>query len=236
MYDVDKKILVKIGLSNAESIIYLSALRKGQVTVRDLSKDTGLHRTNIYDVLEKLKEKGLITYFKEGKTTYFHASDPDNLYDFLKEKQDFLDSLMPVLIENSKVNVKEVSVDVFKGKEGMKTSFRRMLKIGKPMCGFGIRGQLREKLPVFAEQWIRDMKKKKAVYRCIYTERNPPSYYTKIKYLPEKYSGPVATYIYGDEININIWEPFLLAIVIKSKEVAKVYKTHFGLLWEIAKD
>jgi sugar-specific transcriptional regulator TrmB len=231
-----REILEEIGISKAESIIFITTLRKKNVTVRELSKETGIHRTNIYDVLEKLKEKGLISYFKEGNTTYYNASDPEKLFDFINEKRNFLEKIMPKLIEFSNDKSNDVIVEVYKGKEGMKTAFKKMLKLNKPMYGFGIKGQLREHLPIFAEQWIKEMKRKKSVYRCIYTSRDPPKYYTKIRYLPEKYNGPVATFIYGDEININIWNPVLIAIVIKSKEVADVYKMHFDLLWKIAKD
>ena len=56
----------------------------------------------------------------------------------------------------------------------------------------------------------------------------PPSYFTKIKYVSKELSGPVATFIYGDKININIWDPNLVAIVIKSKLVASMYKPDFA--------
>ena len=111
-----------------------------------------------------------------------------------------------------------------------------MIREGKPLYGFGIKGQLREKLPVFAEQWLRDVKNKKIPYYGIYTKRgNLPSYYTQVKFVSEELSSPVATFIYGDKININIWDPTLVCIVIKSKLVAEMYKKHFDLLWKIAK-
>ena len=54
---MDKETLTKIGLSKQESAIYLVLLKLNLATVRDISKESGLHRTNIYDTLEKLKEK-----------------------------------------------------------------------------------------------------------------------------------------------------------------------------------
>jgi hypothetical protein len=117
----------------------------------------------------------------------------------------------------------------------MKSAFRDMVKEAKPIYGFGIKGQLREKLPVFAEQWIRDLRNKKIEYYGIYTKRYPPSYYTELRYVSEELSGPVATFIYGDKININIWDPNLVAIIIRSDLVAQMYKKHFNLLWKIAK-
>jgi len=231
---MNKKQLVKLGLTESESTIYHSVLKLGVCTVRDISKNSGFHRTNIYDVLEQLKEKGLITFFKEGKSTKYRVTDPNNLYEFLREKKELLDKIFPDIEKLHKGSAEEIQVEVYKGEEGMKSAFRDMIREGKAMYAFGVKGQLREKLPVFAKQWLRDAKNKKIALYGIYTEKNPPSYYTKIKHVSKELSGPVATFIYGDKININIWEPDLVAITIKSKLVAQMYKKHFDLLWKIA--
>ncbi len=231
---MNKEQLTELGLTETESIIYYSVLKLGTCTVKDISKECGFHRTNIYDILEQLKEKGLVTFFKEGKTMKYRASDPHNLYSLLREKQEVLDNIFPEIKKLHKRTAEAIEVEVYKGDEGMKASFRDMLKEGKPLYAFGVKGQLREKLPVFAQQWLRDAKNKKLPYYAIYTE-NPPPYYTDVRYVSQELSGPVATFIYGDKININIWEPTLTAIVIKSKLVAQMYKKHFDLLWKIAK-
>jgi len=229
-------ILTDLGLTEAESKIYFAVLKLKTCTVRDITKECGFHRTNIYDILEQLREKGLISIHKEGKTTRYSASDPNNLYELLREKKELLDSIFPSLEKFYKSSSDEIKVEVFKGDEGMKSAWRDMIREGKPLYGFGIKGQLREKLPVFAEQWLRDVKNKKIPYYGIYTKRgNLPSYYTQVKFVSEELSSPVATFIYGDKININIWDPTLVCIVIKSKLVAEMYKKHFDLLWKIAK-
>jgi len=230
------KELTKLGLTETEALIYYTVLKLHVCTVRDIAKESGFHRTNIYDILEQLKEKGLIAYFKEGKTTKYKASDPQNFYALLHEKQEILDKIFPDLKKLQEKTKEGVEVEVYKGKEGMKSAWRDMIKEGKTLYGFGVKGQFRENLPFFAEQWIRDIKNKRVKYYGIYTERdNPPSYYTEIRYVSKELSGPVATFIYGDKININIWDPNLIAIVIKSKLIATMYKKHFDLLWKIAK-
>lgn len=233
---MDIKELSNLGLTESEIIIYKAVLKLNNCTVKELSKECGFHRTNIYDILDQLKEKGLITSSKEGKTMRYFASDPQNLYELLREKKEILDQVFPELEKLYNIKSDEIQVEVYKGVEGMKSAWRDMIKENKPLYGFGIKGQLREKLPVFAEQWLRDVKKKKIQYYGIYTHRGiNPSYFTEIKYVSEELSSPVATFIYGDKININIWDPSLIAIVIKSKLVASMYKKHFDLLWKIAK-
>lgn len=230
-----EKELQEFGLTKSEAIVYQSLLKLGLCTVRDISKHSGFHRTNIYDILEQLREKGLVTTISEGKTMKYKISDPSNLYNLLEEKKELLDKIFPLIKELYHASAEKIQVEVYKGKEGMKSAFKDMVRVGEPMYAFGVKGQLREKMPVFAEQWLRDVKNKKIKYYAVYTKRVPPSYYTDIRYVSEELNGPVATFIYGDKININIWEPDLIAIVIKSKLVADMYRKHFNLLWKTAK-
>ena len=87
---MEKNILLEVGLTEAETKIYLAVLKLKTCTVRDITKECGFHRTNIYDILEQLRERGLITIFKEGKTTKYNATNPNNLYELLREKKAIL--------------------------------------------------------------------------------------------------------------------------------------------------
>jgi len=233
---MDTKKLVELGLTRAEAQIYYTILKLKTCTVKQIAKESGFHRTNIYDILEQLKERGLIAYFQEGKVAKYSPLDPNNLYEFLREKKELLDTIFPDLKSLYINSAENIQVEILKGTEGMKAAWRDMIKDKKPLYGFGVKGQLREKLPIFAEQFLRDLKQFKIPYYGIYTQRkNNPDYFTEIRYVSEELSGPVATFIYGDKVNINIWEPSLVSIKVKSKLVAEMYKKHFELLWKIAK-
>ena len=236
---MDTKNLKELGLTDSESKIYSSILKLGTCTVKNISKECGFHRTNIYDILEQLKEKGLVSYFKEGKTTKYKASDPRNLYAYLEEKKELLDSIFPEIEKLHSQSSEEIQVEVHKGAEGMKNVFRDILKEGKegkPFYAFGVKGQFREQIPVYAKQWMRDAKRINLKYYGIYTDRKKALDWGEIRFVSPELSSPVATFIYGDKININIWEPSMVAITIKSKLVAQMYKQHFDLLWKIAKE
>ena len=76
---MDKEILKQIGLLDAEIEIYLAVLRLGSTSVTALYKETAIHRTHIYDLLEKLKEKGLVSEFLQSGVKYFQATPPRKL-------------------------------------------------------------------------------------------------------------------------------------------------------------
>ena len=228
--------LTAIGLSENESKIYTTLLKLGFATVVQIAKESGFHRSNIYDIIEKLREKGLITVQKEGKTTKYKTSDLENLYSFIQEKQVALDNLMPNLKSLEKQTPEEIDVELFKGEKGMRFALRDIIRERKDTYTFTAKGQLRKNLPDFAEQFMRDQKRFKIKYFGLYTSaKNLPAYFTEIKIIPKELGNPVATNIYGDKVLITIWEPSMIAILIKSKFVAESYKKHFDLIWKIAK-
>ena len=62
------KKLQEFGLSKNESKIYLALIEFGEITVKEMSKITGIHRSNIYESLQKMAENGLVNaVMKEGK-------------------------------------------------------------------------------------------------------------------------------------------------------------------------
>ena len=92
---MDKKILERAGLSKGEIEVYLTLLKLGSSLVSKVAQETGLHRTNIYDTLEKLKEKGLVSYVIRENRKHFSASNPEKLLDYIKEREKEVVSVIP---------------------------------------------------------------------------------------------------------------------------------------------
>ena len=233
----DEKSLEKIGLTEAESVVYMSLLKFGLSTVKEISTRCRYQRSNLYDILEQLQAKGLVSSHIENNTKYYASIDPESLVSYLKEKEDYLNSILGQLHELQKTALIDTTVEVYKGENGMKSLFRDILKVGKTLYGINVCGQLREhNSQEFVEFFVREMKRKKMKYYPIYTSRDfDPPYCTEIRYLSEEHRTPVVTFIYGDNVCINIWEPTLIAIIIRSADVAKTYKKHFDMIWALAK-
>ena len=90
---MDLKNLKEIGLSQGEIRVYTATLELGISTLNKIQEKTGIERRNIYDILNKLIEKGLVTYtIEKGKKTY-QCSHPNKVLEEIKKKQDSLISL-----------------------------------------------------------------------------------------------------------------------------------------------
>lgn len=234
---INPEKLREIGLSDSEAKTYLTLLKLGEATVAEISQSSGLHRTNIYDSLEKLKEKGLVSYLSKENKQFFRAADPENILNYLKERESSISKLIPELKEvQSKIDEK-VIVEVFKGEQGLKSALKDILSKKEEVVGYSIAGQLRKYLPEFAKYYFREQDKHKIIHRFIYTSgtRQPPSRFYQIKFLPKEFSSTTINLSYDDKILNLIFQPEMVAIRIKSKHIAEDFKKHFELLWKTAK-
>ena len=59
--DMDITVLFEAGLTVNEAKVYIALLERGSSAVNDITKASGVHRVNVYDVIERLQTKGLIS-------------------------------------------------------------------------------------------------------------------------------------------------------------------------------
>ncbi|MBR9691876.1 hypothetical protein GOV06_03745 [Candidatus Woesearchaeota archaeon] len=232
--------LEKLGLQEAGIKIYLALLKKGLSTATQMSQYTGLNRSHIYDKLDILLEKGLISFVIKNNVKYFKASDPEKILDYIKEMQANIQNIIPELNKLKDIPKPKTIVELYQGKEGMKTVLKDVIRERKDYSVFGEEGQFQEILPVYIHQFLRDVKYNKMKERLlskeekrgkiVLTEEN-----TEIRHLPDKFFSPITMVVYGDKIAIFIWAEPQFVVLIKDDSVAKAFNSYFNVLWEIAK-
>ncbi|MDD4333280.1 MAG: helix-turn-helix domain-containing protein [Patescibacteria group bacterium] len=85
---MDLIILKKLGLQDKEIKIYLKLLESGAISVRELAQISGLNRGTTYDILKRLQESGLVSYYHQKTKQKFIAEDPEKLLKLVKNKED----------------------------------------------------------------------------------------------------------------------------------------------------
>ncbi len=233
-----EKALESIGFSQGEINVYVALLKLGSVPVNKIKQETKIHRTAIYDFLEKLKNKGLVSCVSQNKINHYSAAQPNKLLDFIKEKEDTIKKIVPGLEKLLKREEKEICVEVYKEKEGLKASLTDIIKVGKDVVGFGIdETRYKEMFPHLMEQYFKMEEKMGIKERLLASERAKFIYKKKAaeyRFIPEEFFNPTPTLVYGDKVVITIWDP-LTIIVIKNRELSDGYKKYFELLWKQAK-
>lgn len=90
-------ILEEIGLSKREKDTYIALLELGQSHANEIVAKSNIPYSKIYEVLERLIKKGLVNSVVVDNRRQYSASDPNILMDYLKEKENKLNSILPKL-------------------------------------------------------------------------------------------------------------------------------------------
>lgn len=237
---MDTAALEKLGLQEAEIKVYIALLRNGLSTATQIAQYTKLNRSHIYDTLEGLLQKGLISFVIKNNVKYFKASDPEKIIDYINEIQKNIQNIIPDLNKIKSIPKPKTVVELYQGKEGMKTILKDIIREKKNYLVFGEEGQFQETLPIFIKQFIRDVKHYNIKERVLSKEEKRGKILladknTQIKYLSDRFFSPVSTVVYGDKTAIFIWSSMLFVILIKDKGVAAAFSSYFNVLWQIAK-
>ncbi|MDD5022890.1 MAG: helix-turn-helix domain-containing protein [Candidatus ainarchaeum sp.] len=130
------EVLRKVGLSDGEIKLYDALLELGESTRTKIAKKSGISPSKVYDVANRLLEKGIISYVKKDGIIHFSAADPERLKDFidkkskeLEEEKKLIDKLIPSLLLKYQKTKEEVDVEVFYGWEGMRTVFEQKSRV-----------------------------------------------------------------------------------------------------------
>jgi len=233
------EVLKEAGLTNNEALVYKALLEIGPSLAGQISRKTGLHRRTVYDITEMLIKKGLIGYILKNNRRLFEASSPERFLDILKEKENSINDLLPEMMNIYGKTKEKQETNFYKGKQGLKTVLEDQLEEGTEEILILGASPIAYKILEYYFKWF-DLKRKKRKIKTkiIFNKTNKQIKvpFSEIKFLPQKYSSPLAVNVYRDKVAIILWsEENPIAIVIKNKEISEGYKKYFELMWRIAK-
>jgi sugar-specific transcriptional regulator TrmB len=232
------EILKESGLTNNEALVYQALLKLGPSFAGQISRKTGLHRRTVYDVTEMLIKKGLIGYILQNNKKLFQASSPEKFIDILKEKENSINEALPEMMDLFKATKEKEETLFYKGKSGLRTVFEDQIQTKKEIKIIGASHLAYEILQFYFKWFDKKRVKNKIKTKIIFNKTNKKIKIplSEIRFLPQKYTSPLAINVYGDKVAIILWsKENPLAIVIKNKEISIGYKKYFELMWNIAK-
>jgi len=239
-------MLEQFGITQTEEKVYLALLRTGKVPAADLIKKTQLHRTTVYDVLDRLIEKGLVSFIIQNKIKNYAPVNPSKFLDIASEEKkqaEEKEKLAKEIAEKMKAIKQEEKMcpiaQIFVGLAGIKTVMNDIIETKEDFIEFGVEwrfGDVKD-LKLYTDKWADQREKYKIHAKMICTEgaSTPVFHMNELKYVPKEYQSPATTMVYGDKIAIFLREEPLLIILIESKKLAQSYKNYFSLLWKLAK-
>jgi len=235
-----KEYIKKTGLTENEAKVYITLLEFGPNPAGAISRKSGLHRRVIYDTTEMLIKKGMIGYIQKNNKKLFQASNPNRILEMIKEKEESIKDILPYMLSFYNKTKEKEETNFYKGKNGLKTVFEDQIEEGKEILILGA-SPLAYEIMEFYFHWfdkkrVVDKIKTRIIFNKLKKEKIKKIPLSEVRYLPEKYSSPLAVNIYGDKVAIILWsKENPLAIVIKQKEIAEGYKKYFELMWKSAR-
>jgi len=238
MMDTEK--LQKLGLNLSEAKVYLTLLGLGNAQAGEISKKSQINRTTVYDSIERLIERGLVTYVISANKKIFRPVKPAVLLEKIKETEKIAAELLPELETLYKKLKEKEESEIYRGRRGIKSVLWDVLKY-KQYVAFGSSGKF---LEIMKHDFLIFQKRKKELKikaKIILNESSRKSEsvqkaYSLFRFIPDEYSAPITTFIYDNKIAVIIWSETPVATVISSKDVAKSYRSYFELLWKQSKD
>jgi len=233
---MNKELLKQLGFLEAEIEVYMALLKLGPSMVSKIHQEIGLHRTHIYDLLEKLREKGLVSTFIQSGKKHFQASPPSNILSYIEEKKEAVKDFLPELEDLMKLPKEETKIELFKGKNGLKTLLQDVIKTGKDYFVMGSIKKFEDIIQFAFPHFLKKIEKLKIKERIICDKKEKV---LKIKtgeyrYLSGDYLFPSSFWVYGNKVIIFIWHLPYFAILINNKDVAKTYRNYFEFFWKLA--
>lgn len=239
--------LKEVGLSPSEIKVYLYLLNKKVSYAGKISADTHLNRTNVYESLQRLLQKGLITITERNKVKWYEVQSPDHLLSLIDSREQTIHELnnrvtkiIPSLKKLENKNTDETHVTTYVGIQGVRMLFEEILAEEKEIFILAAELQFKKKLGHYFELWHRKRIQQKTPQYSIFPEhfRNKLKKRALLKYrfVDSQFTNPATTIICGNKCAFIHWEDNPVAIRIQNAGVVKSQKNHFQLIWKNAKE
>jgi sugar-specific transcriptional regulator TrmB len=246
--------LKELDLSEGQIKVYSAVLELGIGSLNSIQEKTGIERRNIYDILNKLIERGLISYtLEKGKRTY-QSTNPSKIEEEVKRKMAALKELekqLPSLHSSFNSTKPDTRAEVFRGNESIKSLLKDVLDYTESFWiggnGFEQYKAVPENLQIWFEHWMRERAEKKHIMHDLVShgsylkglEPNKKSKHKKEHYeykeLPEGMYTPMVIVIFGNKVAQIIWGEQSFAFVLESDKIKKSYMKYFDYFWKNTK-
>ncbi len=252
-----KEALLAFGFSEKEICVFFALLKHGSSRITDLAKDTGLPRTTLYPIINRLLAHELVSRIKIRKHFEYECSDLDALARMLDEHVKELKEEIPLL--QSLLNEERVrshySIELHTTKTGFRAAYKMILDLPSGERAYFIEGtgSARQKLSHLHTEtivaWQSAFKKKGVILEAVCSQTTIKLIQATNPEVKRAHTGRlVIGYILPDDAlnfdtDIFCFKDFLVitvmrrdvAMIIRGREVAETFKILFSILTRLGK-
>jgi len=243
------KVLKELNLSDGQIVVYSAVLELGSTSLNGIQEKTGIERRNIYDILNKLIEKGFMTYVDEKKSRKYQCTHPDNLKNAIEQKQKSLESLhskIPQITDMFNYSKPGIRAEVYRGNEAIKSLLNEALNYDATYWIGGNSGveTCSEDMRLWFKRWTKKrVEMKRYMYDLVdhgtYLEDFKPNdiakhkkHFYKYATLPKNLQSPMVMVMFGNKVAQVLWNKQPFAFVLDSEEVHESFMKYFNYFWK----
>ncbi len=249
---MESEFLESAGLTAGEAKAYLALLELGESASGAIIQKSGISSSKVYEILDRLVGKGLVSYVLKEKTRHFHPAPPSRLLEYIGRQEAKLagqkqkvEEMLPRLEKLQLGGQPFRSAEVYEGYEGLRTLFDLLLhlhKSGEVYCVFFTTGggPMDEKVERFFDNYHRRRAKTGIRVKLIADVGSaaflkPLMKYRgyDVRYYPNPM--PLGVYIFKDYVATLSFRQKPVVFLLKSEEIADSYRNFFMGLWEKSK-
>lgn len=241
-------LLQLAGLDRRESAFYAASLRLGKSPVSKVAQAADLNRSASYEVMEGLKERGLISTAQSSRGLLVVASDPEHLLNDQKERYEHLSKHIEDLRYLFTVAKQEPGVRMYEGREGLKEVLQILLNSDSEVCIYGDGDAFKKAIPGWTEHYSEERAKRAIRSRLLLkstaevlhsmrsfkVQKSAKTHFSEIRVLPAAMEIVGGFDVIGDKLVLYSFENNVVAVVIESKLISKMMLSVFNILWNLA--
>lgn len=242
------KLLTQFGLSKNEAIIYSSLVKLLEASAYSLSKETGLPKTSIYEILDDLIAKGLVSKSKVNGASYYSAEGAGKFLATANEKVEIAKLIIPAVQALTSLDKSAPAVKFYTGTEGVKKALNDVLETLKVTGSrklYGVADQdLKDFLPQFFPSWLA-RREKMGVFTYLLTHNNgletePEMFKSnrlrETRLIPKEHIFSTSMDIYPGKVAFfSSQDNTPHAVIIESEQISLTLQKFFEFMWKSAK-
>lgn len=240
------KLLEDIGLNTNEANVYLAALSLGPTTVLQISKHSGIKRSTVYDVVDSLKSKGLMSIELKGLKQIYVCENPERLDAVLESRKRDFSAQLPELMALYKLQGSESSIKYYSGLKAMKQVYLGTLIDIKKDDEYLIITNQEKWFSLDPDFWMKEYIEVRAKLPCKTRLLSQDSEIAREhQKFQRNFNEEFRIFKQGVSINIDMvltptkliivdLSPTLTTLVIENKNIIELQKQMFEILWQNA--
>lgn len=241
-----------LGFDRDEAIIFLILIKFGSSTILEISRRSGIPRTQVYRKIEHLKDLGLIEEIIQEHRKLYKSAKLNRFQYLIQEKEDQIEELKNnyILIKdifNAYPSISQTGTKVlfYKGSEGIKQMVWNVLDAEKEVVGYSYRALNEIVGDDFMKNFKREFIFKNLSFRDLYSDQYNKTK-NKDKYRNDENRHFISKYVPSPILNIdhqidiynnvyaiyNWFEGDVFGVEIYNDKVTNLQKQIFEILWK----